>query len=70
LAALLGDLRETYRRHIALEDDEIFPLAGRALSADEIARVGHEMAVRRGLDPERLPSAVRPGARRGIAPGG
>ena len=69
LAALLGDLRETYRRHIAVEDSQIFPLANRALTPDEIAHVGREMALRRGLDPGRLPSASRPAPRRGTAAG-
>ena len=49
LRHLLTDLRETYARHIAVEDDEVFPLAGRVLSEAELAQVGREMAQRRGL---------------------
>ena len=38
----------TYARHIAIEDNEVFPLAGRVLSQDQLAQVGREMAQRRG----------------------
>jgi hemerythrin-like domain-containing protein len=55
LLELLTTLRETYRRHIAVEDNEVFPLAGRLISEEELTRVGREMATRRGLDPDRLP---------------
>lgn len=44
-------LVDIYREHIALEDDVIFPLAGRALDGESLAAVGREMAERRGLDP-------------------
>ncbi|MCC6681460.1 MAG: hemerythrin domain-containing protein [Phycisphaeraceae bacterium] len=46
-------LRETYRRHIAEEDDMIFPLAGEVLSGSQLNRIGREMAQRRGIDPDR-----------------
>jgi hemerythrin-like domain-containing protein len=49
LAELLAELRELYRRHIEVEDRELFPLAGQVLSKEEIAAVGREMAERRGL---------------------
>lgn len=42
-------LRALYQRHIALEDAEIFPLAGRLLPPDEISAIAREMAARRGL---------------------
>ena len=47
LADLLLQLDETYRRHIALEDSEIFPAAGRVLSREQLAEVGREMENRR-----------------------
>lgn len=49
LAWVLGVLRQMYRRHIDLEEREVFPLAGQVLSADQLARVGREMADRRGV---------------------
>jgi hemerythrin-like domain-containing protein len=51
LRSLLTDLRATYSHHIAVEDQEVFPLAGRVLREDELAQVGREMAQRRGLNP-------------------
>jgi hemerythrin-like domain-containing protein len=54
LAALLRDLREVYRRHIAVEDEEIFPVAARALPAKLLGEVGQEMARRRGVEPRRV----------------
>jgi iron-sulfur cluster repair protein YtfE (RIC family) len=56
LLNLLTTLREVYRKHIAVEDNQVFPLAGRGLEGSELALLGREMAVRRGLDPDRLPS--------------
>ena len=49
LAALLSELRNSYVRHIAVEDAEIFPLAGRTLSGTDLQQIGQEMAHRRGL---------------------
>jgi quercetin dioxygenase-like cupin family protein/hemerythrin-like domain-containing protein len=49
LARLLGDLREIYVRHIAVEDHDIFPLAGQVLNERELAQIGLEMAQRRGV---------------------
>jgi hemerythrin-like domain-containing protein len=46
--AALRDLRATYERHIAIEDNEVFPLAARIVPADKLAEVGREMAERRG----------------------
>ena len=46
---LLHDLRDTYARHISLEDSELFPLAARVLNAAQLAEVGAEMAQRRGV---------------------
>jgi hemerythrin-like domain-containing protein len=49
LGELLGGLRATYARHIALEDTELFPLAARVLDRRQLAEVGREMARRRGV---------------------
>ena len=51
LAALLAQLAELYRAHIAIEDTEVFPLAAKVLSAWDREAIGGEMAVRRGLAP-------------------
>lgn len=51
LVTVLDELRAIYERHIAIEDHDVFPLAGRTLDHDTIAAVGREMAVRRGLKP-------------------
>lgn len=44
---LLCDLREFYQEHIATEDNQLFPLAGRMLDEKELAEVGREMRARR-----------------------
>jgi hemerythrin-like domain-containing protein len=51
----LTALEELYRGHIAVEDRDLFPAAGRALSAEELEDVGREMAARRNV-PFRPPS--------------
>jgi hemerythrin-like domain-containing protein len=45
----LRELRSEYEEHIAVEDKELFPLAARMLSTEELKRIGEEMAARRGL---------------------
>jgi hemerythrin-like domain-containing protein len=55
LRDMLIHLRTLYQRHIAVEDTQLFPLAGQALSAEEQTEIGREMAKRRGL---RLPSVA------------
>ncbi|MBP1684549.1 MAG: Hemerythrin cation binding domain protein [Deltaproteobacteria bacterium] len=49
LAARLHELHALYRHHIAIEDDEIFPLARELLRPGDLAQIGEEMARRRGL---------------------
>ena len=49
LICLLKGLRTTYKKHIAVEDTELFPLAERTLGRVELEAIGREMAVRRGL---------------------
>jgi hemerythrin-like domain-containing protein len=44
-------LIETYRRHMALENEHLFPLADRLLSVVEIVRLSAAMQVRRGITP-------------------
>lgn len=49
LESLLGQLATLYRRHIALEDTEVFPSAAKLLSPSDCQVIGLEMAARRGL---------------------
>jgi hemerythrin-like domain-containing protein len=56
LSELLDRLRSTYQRHIAVEDGEVFPLAGQILSASELVTVGREMAERRLINLNALES--------------
>lgn len=58
LVRRLQELQSIYDRHIAVEDNEIFPLAKQVLDAKALTEVGREMAERRGQDFEwqrRLP---------------
>lgn len=55
LRALLENLQGLYQKHIAIEDTQIFPLAGQVLDAVTIKAVGQEMAARRGLNLDTLP---------------
>jgi len=43
----LSALQRIYRQHIAVEDRELFPAAGRVLATDQISAIGREMADRR-----------------------
>lgn len=49
LVAQLTALRELYREHIRIEEQEVFPHAGRTLPMDKLRDVGREMRSRRGL---------------------
>jgi hemerythrin-like domain-containing protein len=49
LRGALELLAELYRRHIDVEDNYIFPLAGRALSPEVQRAIGLEMAARRDV---------------------
>jgi hemerythrin-like domain-containing protein len=49
MAARLHELQALYGVHIAVEDNEIYPLAREVLPADAVAQIGEEMARRRGL---------------------
>lgn len=48
LTDVLLELQATYQKHIAIEDNEVFPLAAKVVPADKLAEVGREMAARRG----------------------
>ncbi len=50
LESALTNLTELYGRHIALEDNSLFPVAAAALGSSEKADIGSEMARRRGLN--------------------
>ena len=52
LKQTLTELRQAYARHIAEEDEVIFPLAAEILAREALLEVGREMAHRRGIDPE------------------
>jgi hemerythrin-like domain-containing protein len=51
LGERLSVLRALYRRHIAVEDLDLFPAAARVLNEDQIGQIGREMAARRGVRP-------------------
>ena len=43
----LARLQALYARHIALEDQQVFPAAARVLDREQIVQIGSEMAARR-----------------------
>lgn len=47
LESVIKELGTLYTRHIGIEDREIFPLAGRVLSPEDLKAVGAEMSARR-----------------------
>ena len=49
LTLVLTQLVELYRRHIAMEDTEVFPFAAHALAPSDRHAIGAEMAARRGI---------------------
>jgi hemerythrin-like domain-containing protein len=49
LCAVLAELTDLYRDHIAIEEREVFPAAAKLLSKSERDAIGDEMAARRGL---------------------
>lgn len=61
LTALLESLRASYQEHIALEDNEVFPLARQVLSPAQLQAMGREMAERRGVDPNLPPRRCKHG---------
>jgi hemerythrin-like domain-containing protein len=51
-AELVADLGDLYRGHIAVEEQEVFPMAWAVLPRSELEAMGREMAARRGLQRE------------------
>lgn len=49
LRAAMAELLAIYGEHIRVEDEYVFPLAGRALDQDAKEAIGREMASRRGV---------------------
>lgn len=49
LGVMLATLRADYQRHIAVEDNDLFPLAGQVLGREDLLQMGREMANRRGV---------------------
>lgn len=49
LSDVLAELTQLYRRHIAVEDGEVFPAADAALTPEERSAIGKEMSARRGV---------------------
>lgn len=47
----VAELASMYKEHIRIEDDEVFPVAGRALSEQEKRAIANEMASRREVVP-------------------
>ena len=48
----VGELASIYKEHIRIEDEEVFPVAGRALAQSEKSAIAREMATRRGVSEE------------------
>jgi len=47
---VVNQLAQIYPKHIAMEEQEVFPVAARALAESERLRIGAEMAQRRGVN--------------------
>ena len=52
LSELLAELGDLYRGHIAVEEQEVFPMAVAVLPRSELEAIGREIATRRGLQRE------------------
>jgi hemerythrin-like domain-containing protein len=50
LQSELQTLRQMYQQHIAFEDEQLFPLAERVLTSEQMQVMGREMAQRRGVE--------------------
>ena len=50
-------LQTIYRRHIDVEDRDLFPAAARAFSAEDLRAIGREMAARRTVPVRLTPSS-------------
>jgi len=67
LESELTQLRAFYAAHIAVEDKELFPLAGTLLDNAQIETIGREMASRRGVDFDAPDAMQRCSSRRNAA---
>lgn len=54
LSDALGRLSVIYKKHIDVEEQNIFPLASKILSRAEVTEIGREMAMRRNINPDIL----------------
>jgi hemerythrin-like domain-containing protein len=54
LATALGELSVVYKKHIYIEESQIFPLASKILSNADVSAIGREMALRRNLHMDTL----------------
>jgi len=54
LSESLDRLSVFYELHMEIEETEIFPLAEKRLAPGQVAAIGEEMAIRRGLAPDAL----------------
>lgn len=55
---LVNQLSDLYRRHIGIEDREVFPFAASVLTAVDREAIGSEMAARRGQGARTLPAGI------------
>jgi hemerythrin-like domain-containing protein len=54
LATALGKLSAIYKKHIHMEENQVFPLASKVLSNADVSAIGREMALRRNLNIDTL----------------
>ncbi len=54
LSETLKRLSDFYEEHMQIEEQAVFPIAKEMLPSSEMAIIGQEMAIRRGLDPRTL----------------
>ena len=59
MSELLEELWAIYKKHIDIEDTQVFPLAGRVLEPDQVEAIGREMAERRGVDLTKYPRILQ-----------
>lgn len=67
LRDLLAAMRQTYARHIRMEDEQVFPLAQRLLEQGKLQQIGREMRQRRVENPGR-PGSRCARRRKGLTP--
>ena len=60
LLTVVVQLRDLYRHHIAIEDNEVFPTAAAAFSTSDREAMGNEMASRRSLQMSLVPNTGQP----------